>query len=258
MHIEFLAVACVVVASMLGVVVVRRRVALETLAEHHEVAGICFAVVGGLYGIILAFVLVSSWQRYESAREQTEVEANAAGDLYRHAAAFSEPTRSRLAQAVAAYVQSTVDDEWPAMARNQMSQVTQGRYFEVWQAVVEARPADAREVALYQSTIAKLDDFADGRRQRIFYMRSGLPTVIWAFLIAFGVATVSFTYLFGMPRLAPQLAITAVLAATIASTLVLVRETQAPFSGGLRVDARAFRIALHFMGRDATPETVDD
>ena len=92
---EILIAIASVLASAVGVLVVRRWVALEKLVEHHEVAGVCFAVVGGLYGIILAFVLVSSWERYETARSQTEVEASAASPSLRARAsrARSSPTR---------------------------------------------------------------------------------------------------------------------------------------------------------------------
>jgi len=248
---EFLPAVGFVVAAVLGLVFVRRHVPLEQLTEHHEVAGVCFAVVGGLYGIILAFVLVSSWERYEAARAQTEVEASAAADLYRHGEGFSEPTRSRLHAAIIDYTRSVIDDEWQAMDEGHASDATQERYYAVWRSVIDARPTEPWEVALYQSTLEKLDDFADGRRNRIFYMESGLPGVIWVFLLAFGVATVCFTYLFGMPRLLPQVVITVVLAATIAWTLALVRETQMPFSGGLRVSDRAFRVALEFMRHDS-------
>lgn len=58
---EFLLAIVFVLVAVLGLLAVRRRVPLAQLMEHHEVAGVCFAVVGGLYGIILAFVLVSSW-----------------------------------------------------------------------------------------------------------------------------------------------------------------------------------------------------
>jgi len=236
-----------VIAAVLGLVFVRRRVPLAQLMEHHEVAGVCFAVVGGLYGIILAFVLVSSWERYEQARAQTEFEASAAGDLYRHSEAMSEPVRSRLGHALIAYVQSVIVDEWPAMFDGHPIDVTRDRYLAVWQALIDARPTQAWEVALYQASLGKLDDVSDGRRHRIFYIQSGLPDIIWTFLVLFGVATVAFTYFFGMPRLLPQVVITVVLAATIAWTLVLVRETQTPFSGGVRVTDRAFRLALEFM-----------
>ena len=246
---EFILAVGFDLAAVVGLLFVRRRVPLEQLIEHHEVAGVCFAVVGGLYGIILAFVLVSSWERYETARAQIEFEASAAADLYRHSEGFSEPTRTKLGAAIVAYTQSVIDDEGPAMEEGHPSDATQARYFAVWQSVIGQRPSEPWEVALYQATIAKLDDFADGRRHRIFYMASGLPDVIWVFLIVFGAATVSFTYLFGMPRLMPQVVITVVLAATIAWTLALVRETQMPFSGGLRVSDRPFRVALDFMHR---------
>ena len=245
-----IAIACVF-ASALGVLVVRRWVPLEKLVEHHEVAGVCFAVVGGLYGIILAFVLVSSWERYETARSQTEVEASAVADLFRHGEAFSEPTRSHLKSAVMMYAQSVIDDEWPAMESGHSSEATQERYFAIWKVMTGARPTEGWEIALYQNSLDKLDAFADARRNRMFYLESGLPDVIWTFLIAFGVATVGFTYFFGMPRLAPQVLITLVLAATIVWTLALVHETQTPFSGDLRVSDRAFRVALAFMKHQA-------
>jgi len=250
---ELLVAGSFCAAAVLGLVFVRRRIPLAQLMEHHEVAGVCFAVVGGLYGIILAFVLVSSWERYELARAQTEFEANAAGDLFRHSEAMTEPSRSRLGRALIAYVQSVIVDEWPAMFDGHSSDVTRERYLAVWQAVIDARPKEAWEVALYQASLGKLDDLSDGRRHRIFYIESGLPDIIWIFLVLFGVATVAFTYFFGMPRLMPQVVITVVLAATIAWTLVLVRETQTPFSGGLRVSDRAFRLTLEFMQNRIVP-----
>lgn len=253
---EVIAVACVL-ASALGVLVMRRWVSLETLVEHHEVAGVCFAVVGGLYGIILAFVLVSSWERYDTARSQTEVEASSAADLFRHAEAFSEPTRSSLKSAVLGYTQSVIDDEWPAMETGHSSPATQDRYFAIWDVMTKARPTEGWEIALYQSSLDKLDDFADGRRSRMFYLESGLPSVIWTFLIAFGVATVCFTYFFGMRRLLPQVLITVVLAGTIVWTLALVHETQTPFSGELHVSDRAFRVALAFMKHQAVQSGGD-
>jgi len=236
-----------VIASIVGLLVVRRRVPLEQLMEHHEVAGVCFAVLGGLYGIILAFVLVSSWERYEAARAETVFEASAAADLYRHAAGLSEPAQSQLSENILSYLQSVVDDEFPAMANGHASDVTQRHYYAVWSSIIKMRPTDAWEVALYQNTLEKLDDFADGRRHRLLYIETGLPGVIWIFLIAFGVATVGFTYLFGMRRLLPQVIITVVLAATIAWTLALVHETQAPFAGGLRVSDRAFQVVLNHL-----------
>jgi hypothetical protein len=246
---EIAAAVGFVVLSVGLLVVVRRLVPIETLEQQHEVAGVCFAVLGGLYGIILAFVLVSSWERFEQARAQTELEANAVADLYRHAEGFEEPTRTQLADAVIAYLHDVVGDEWPAMAEGRFSEPTQKRYYDLWDVVLKSRPDPGWEVALYQATIGKLDDLADGRRHRLIYMRTSLPAPVWAFLIVFGIATVGFTYFFGMRSLVAQVVITALLASTIACTLVLVTETQHPFSGAMRVSDAAFRVTLDFIRR---------
>lgn len=247
MGMEIVAALAFVALSVAGLLAVRGRVPLSLLEEHHEVAGVCFAVVGGLYGIILAFVMVSSWERYETARQDTESEASAAADLYRHSGGFEEPLRSQLGSAVIRYVQSVVDDEFPAMRNGESSPVTQELFYGVGNALFSAHPEDSLDVALWQSSLDRLDDFSDARRNRIFYLESGLPSIIWIFLIVFGFITVGFTYMFGMKRLMPQVVITIVLAGTIAWTLVLVHETQEPFAGRLSVDDRAFRIALAFM-----------
>lgn len=252
MGMDVVAALAFVALAVVGLLLVRRRVPLALLEEHHEVAGVSFAVVGGLYGIILAFVMVSSWERYETARQDTETEASAAADLYRHSAGFNEPARAQIGGAVLAYVESVVNEEFPAIAEGGSSPATQDRYFAMWDALLATHPEESWEVALYQSSLDRLDDLADARSNRMFYLESGLPGMIWVFLGVFGFVTVVFTWMFGMPRLLPQVFITVVLAGTIAWTLIVVRETQTPYSGELRVDDRAFRVALAFMLRQQT------
>jgi hypothetical protein len=240
-----------VVVLLGGLVVVRRIVSLDVLKEQHEVAGVAFAVLGGLYGIILAFVLVSSWERFETARGRADFEASAAADIYRHAQGFGDPLRASLGNAVLAYLESVVDDEWPAMEEGDFSPKTQEIYKGIWRTVLESRPSENWEVALYQSTLSKLDDFGDSRRTRLLYMRSGLPTVLWLFLIVFGAATVGFTYFFGMRHIVAQAIITAILAATVTCSLLLISETQTPFSGELHLSSRPFAFVLAGLKRDS-------
>jgi hypothetical protein len=52
-------VVLAVAASVGGLLLVRRRIALATLEQHNEVAGFIIAVIGGLYAVLLAFVVIS-------------------------------------------------------------------------------------------------------------------------------------------------------------------------------------------------------
>jgi hypothetical protein len=244
---EFTGIVVVIALSILGLLVVRRTVPLAVLKEQPEVAGVTFAVLGGFYGIVLAFVLVASWERFERARDNTEHEANALGDLYRQAGGLPGPVQQTLTADINAYLQSVIEDDWPAMADDRISPQTQTLYFRVWRTVLDTQPANDRDVALFQCMVQTLDSFSEARRDRLLYMRNALPAVIWRFLLFFAVITIGFTYFFGMPRLLPQVIITGALAATIACTLFIIWEMQTPFSGAVRVPDRAFRVVLGFI-----------
>jgi hypothetical protein len=236
-----------VAGALLGLIVVRRRVPLHVLKEQHEVAGVSFAVIGGFYGVLLAFVLVTSSERLERARANTELEANALGELYRQAAGIPEPQRGALRATIVAYARSVMDFEWPAMEKDALSPHTQQLYADIWTAVLGVPAEDPKSVALFQCMLEKLDDFGEARRYRVLYMDTGLPPAIWSFLVAFGVITVAFTYFFGMPRLLSQAIITVVLTTTIAFTLFIIWEMQTPFSGIVHVSDHAFHVVLNFM-----------
>jgi len=241
---EILVVVGVVVVSLLGLLAVRARVPIELLKEHHDVAAACFAVVGGLYGIVLAFVLVSSWERFEEARAYAEVEADALADLYRHSSALPAPTDTVLRGLVLAYDRAVIDEEWQAMGEGRDSPRAATLFDQMWTALLTSPQGNGQQLVVYQNTLGKMDDFSDARRDRLLYARVGLPSVVWVFLIASGVVTIAFSYFFGVRQLASQVLMTAALAATIAAALVLIQEMQTPFSGAVRVAPYGFEQLL--------------
>lgn len=233
-----------IAGSVIGLVLVRRRVSLAALQEHHEVAGITYAVLAGLYGVILAFVLVSCWERFDEVRNTIEAEANTLGNIRRHTQAFPEPTRSMVENAVTAYAHSVVEQEWPAMEQGQTSPATHAAYVRLWQAVLAIEPATDKLNVVFQNTLDRMDDMSSARRDRLLYVYTTLPGIVWAFLIAVGALTIAFTYFFGMPSLSSQMMITAALAATISSALILILETQSPFQGALTLPPQPFQVLL--------------
>ncbi|MEW6272255.1 MAG: DUF4239 domain-containing protein [Thermodesulfobacteriota bacterium] len=229
-----------VAVSLLALVAVRRRVPLQALKEQHDVAAACFAVLGGLYGIVLAFVLVSSWERFEEAREKAEVEADALGDLYRHGSALPAPAGERLQELALAYARSVIDDEWAAMSSGEQSPETFAIFVDLWRTLLATGASQAKDVAVFQNTLGKMDDLSDARRDRLLYARVGLPWIVWAFLIASGAVTVAFSYFFGLRQIASQMMMTAALSATIAVALLLIAEMQTPFTGAVQVPPYGF------------------
>src|SRR3954453_21430229 len=101
-----------VALALLGAVHVRRRVPLEIQMEQNEVAGFFIAVLGVVYGVLLAFAVILVWEQFADARVTAENEANSLADVYHLATGISEPTRSRIHEQVIAYARVVMSDEW--------------------------------------------------------------------------------------------------------------------------------------------------
>lgn len=114
-----LIVVVAIAASLVGLFLVRRRVALATLERHNDVAGFIIAVIGGLYAVLLAFVVVSVWGQFEAARADASHEADLVDLLYANAAFFPGHV-AYIRTDLRAYAQSVVDNEWQEVSAHQL------------------------------------------------------------------------------------------------------------------------------------------
>jgi hypothetical protein len=225
-----------IVLSWLGLRTVRRFVPVTLLKAHHEVAGFIIGVLGAIYAVLLAFVVVALWNQYEDARAAVEREANELSDLAHITRGFADAKeRHRLSGMIGAYAGSAINDEWPAMAEGEASLRTQSALDQLWRSYLEIDPETYRDSTLYDQAVSTLRDLSDSRRLRLFASRNDLPLLIQLLLWGGGVITISFTYFFGVESIRAQSLMTAALTGIIAFNLFLVLALDNPFHGFLRV-----------------------
>ena len=253
MLIDVVVLLSAVTIAVLGLVPVQRRVPLDALRKQHEVAGVAYAVLATLYGVILAFVLVASWEQFENVRHTIEMEVDAAGNLGRHSEGFSSADAARLHTALADYLRSVIRDEWPAMERGEASAEGWEEYARLWTAVLGVELHSDKQTSLWQTTVEQMDALSTARRERVLFANRNVPVIVWSFLVVFGIVTVAFTYLFGMENLRTHRLIAGALAATICSTLILIRETQTPFRGALTLGPQPFQALLDRVSAEQAP-----
>src|SRR6478672_1157761 len=198
-----------VLLSSLGLWTVDRLVPHDVRQKNNEVADPFLSVLGTVYGILLAFVVVAVWQRFEAARDVVEKEGNAVAALFHEARAWPEPGGSRVSEAVRSYVNVVVSDEWPAMESGQRSPQTMKVTDDLWEAVTGLEPKDDRENAILGASLQNLNELNDARSLRLLAARGGLPPLMWVLLIGGGVITVIFTYFLSSPSFRAQLMMTA-------------------------------------------------
>ena len=107
-------IVAAVLLALLGLALVRRTVPHDRLARHTDVAGYVYAVIGVIYAVILAQVVIAAWQEYRDARAVAGDEANAVLNLARLAQVWSERRPQRRWKTHSA---PTPDTSWTSSGR---------------------------------------------------------------------------------------------------------------------------------------------
>src|SRR5215207_993915 len=110
-----LVVIGVCLAALAGLELVQRLVPSEKRQENNDVAGFLYAVVGVVYAVLLALLVIAVWQHYQKANETVESEANAVAEIAWLAHRLPEPEHHQLQEDARSYAQEVVDQEWPQM-----------------------------------------------------------------------------------------------------------------------------------------------
>lgn len=249
-----LTVGAAVALSVGGMLLVRRSVAVEVLQSHREVAGFIYAVVGVIYAVLLALMVVAVWERYSEAETNVEREANELGDLFRNAQAFPPEVRERLREPIREYAQVVIEEEWPMMAERGVSPRAWDAFNRLWLAYLEVEPRTVSESSWYSESLDRLNGLGDYRRVRLLSSRSGLPESMWVVLLLGAAITIAFSYLFDTDRVVSHALMVGALSGTIALILFLIAALEYPFSGAARVAPEAFEQLLIIFERWRQPE----
>jgi hypothetical protein len=235
--------ASVLLAHM-GLYLVRRKVPLAELETHHEVAGFIIGVLGAIYAVLLAFVVVAVWDQFGEAKVTVTAEANQLSDLSRMAQGFPVGSQQRVLEGLRLYAKSVIDDEWGTMSNGKASEKTQAAMDNLWEMLREVEPQTNRENALYAESLDRLNQLSDSRRLRVHASGDDIPAIIQTLLWGGGLIIIAFTYFFGVKSVRSQALMTAALAGEVAFILFLIVVLDNPFHGYLRLEPEPMRQAL--------------
>lgn len=234
-----------VVASLLGLALVRRTVPRSLLAQHTDVAGYIYAVIGVIYAVILALVVIAAWEEHQDAQEAVATEASAVLNLARIANGWPDGDRASVEEVLVTYARQVVDVEWPAMSRGDFAPATDTiTVNQLWQALNEADESATAESASYEAAWLQLEALSEARRNRLLLGQEGLPMPMTLILIIGGVVTVGFTYLFAVDNGRLHALMTASLAVLIALLLLLQYQLGKPFQGASAIEPTAMELVL--------------
>jgi Na+/proline symporter len=227
-----------------GLYLVRRKYSAEVLKENHEVAAIIFNAFGLFYGVLVAFVVFVTWNGYDDATKNLQLEASEALDIFHSAAAFPDPAKKIIQQGVRDYLAGVYNDEIPKMSVGDLSVYSGGAHTPLRLLFSQVDAASIPNRELYAESLRCLNNLAQFRRLRIFAGNDTVPPVIWLVLLVGGVFAVCYTFFFGMKNIRAQYLITTTLTVMLTSILFLIYVLDHPFTGTSRVSLEPLREAI--------------
>lgn len=240
-------ILCIIVAlgvsiALMAPVVGRRILRLPDNEERDQSSYEAFNAIMSMIGIILAFLLVEANQNLRNIENTVAKQASAISATDRILLRINEPGLSNLRPQLAAYGESVIRDEWPAMRLGDRSEKTDAAYNLLSKNIRAVGPRDAREEAMYNELLKEIDEIADVREQLIVDSELKLPDIFWTmigclFVAAFGIATFTnniFSRRIGL----------AATAGAVALLLAFVIIVDVPFEGETGVSYRPIKSAL--------------
>jgi Protein of unknown function (DUF4239) len=221
--------------ALFGVHLVRKKYSADVLKENHEVAAIIFNAFGLFYGVMVAFVVFVTWNGYDEATKNLQLEASEALDIFHSAAAFPDPANKIIRQGAKDYIAAVYNDEVQRMSQGETSLYTGGAHTNLRTLFSQVDATSIPNRELYAESLRCLNNLAQYRRMRIFAGNDTVPPVIWLVILVGGTFAVSYSFFFGMKNIRAQYLITTTFTVTLTSILFLIYVLDHPFTGTSKV-----------------------
>jgi hypothetical protein len=243
-----LLIVVVVAALCVGVHALwQRRFRSEVLRQHNDVAGFLFSAVGVIYAVVLGFVVIVVWEKYDATLSNVQTEIAAVSDLYRTVGGLPQPLRGHIRATLVRYVHSVADVEWPQMRNKMTVQRDMPLLEDVGRHIDDYRPSSMGDSNVQQMAMTQLERLFDARRSRVYESGPSVPAVLWFALIAGAIAVLVFAFLFGVENRGAQLVMTAILAGLIGILFIVIEEFDRPFGGSVHISSDGWRILLQHL-----------
>jgi hypothetical protein len=270
----------IIVGLVLHFALIPATVELEKrglLGKYHELASHTVGVVGVIYAVLVAFVVVTAWQARDHAESLTLQEQHNVDDLFHLDAAYPNEETQRIRIMLKYYTMYT-QGEW-----NQMQQEHElcldtsassaacirpegapSRHANILAHCIREhtfalRPTTPQEQVIYQEGIGIVQKFSEARdERRLRYQERTLQPILWLSFILGGLVLVGMTYLIAEQDPKSLAVRTSALFAMIGMMVALGLVFDRPFAGQMQVSGSTWKAMLTHFNHDLLEQRIRD
>lgn len=236
--------------AIIGLLLSRAALPVASLEPSSEEVGTYLQTLGGIYAVLLAFVVFVVWQQFNEARAGVEREASEIMDLFRSGDGLPQAARTELHTKLIEYATCVLEIEWLAMARGrdngEASEATQ-HLDQAWRILNAFEPSSECHKALYSEALSCFNELSNARTARLSASRTRIPAALRMLLYIGAVVLVASTWLLAVESFEIHAFITGALAGSVSHLLYVIEDLDDAFSGGWQVPKKAFERARAFM-----------
>jgi Protein of unknown function (DUF4239) len=195
--------------------------------------GTTFEYIFTAFSVLLAFVVLETFDQYNDARAAAESEAVAVIEQSRTANAFVSEDRQELEALLGCYARAVVHQEWPVMRDGELSETVDHWVIGLRDASIEADVKGDVQQDFFLKWLDEGDLRTEGRQIRLTEAARGVPGTMWVVLALGAVLTVGWVLFHTDPR--GHAFVQAVLAGAVTAlatgSILLVWALDHPYSG---------------------------
>jgi hypothetical protein len=233
-----------VILPLIGLFIFHRLISWEIREEDTTMVGLSYALCGGIYAVVLAFVAVGVYEAMDKGTVIASDEANSLGGIAFDSAGLPPALAVRVRTDIDKYIDTVTGKEWPSQQAYRMEE---SNFEEGWVEVrqismdlVNFEPANPGQATVKAEMEHNVNELFSARRARLLAANEHLPDAVWQMLV-FGLVLVAvYVYLFGPHSFKMHLAVTGLTMLSIGLVFTLIIALDYPFRGALSVDDDAF------------------
>jgi Protein of unknown function (DUF4239) len=248
-------IAGVSALAVLGLVVFHRIVDTDQLRSSSESLGTYIQTLGGIYAVLLAFVVVVVWQQFNEARGFINREANAVIDLYRIAGGLPDTAGDVIRAGLRDYVDGVLDEEWTAMTTHDERVIERvgHRLDRVWSAIHTCMPLNECQHIVYAEVLVRFNDLTELRTNRLVSASAKIPIAMNVLLYTGALIMIGSVYLLPFDRFWLHATVVGAFAGAVAHVLFLIWDLDDAFAGDHQVDRTPFVRARKALAQSDAP-----
>jgi len=230
--------------SLAGLAAARRWVLprMGIQSEDSQFTGAITQSVMVFYGLVVALIAVSVWQKYGQVSDIVSGEATAIAAVWRDLGGYPEPQRDAMRPILRGYTEQIITEAWPLQHKGQTPRVGVEWMNKLQAKLYPFEPATEGQKLLHAETLRAYNHLILMRRQRLDAVDTGLPGILWLVILSGAFVSVTSAFFYRIESFRLHAVMVVLLAAFIALVIFVIFALDRPFRGDLAVNADSYQL----------------